>query len=288
MPELPEVEAVRRQLEPAMRAARITHVELRRQHLRRPIPADFISRVQGRTVRAVERRGKYLLVGLSSGETIVMHLGMSGSFRVERGARRRRGRTHPDAAPAGRHDHVVLGLSTGAVVIYNDPRRFGVIDLLPAGSIAEDRALQSMGLEPLDAAFDAAALARACAGKRAAIKVVLLDQRTVAGIGNIYASEALHRAALSPLTRASALATRAGLPREPAVRLVSAIKAVLLEAIDRTERAYRSGRFRVYGRQGERCFRRGCGGTIRRISQAGRSTFYCPSCQRARRLSPVA
>ena len=217
-----------------------------------------------------------------------MHLGMSGSFRVERRAPPGRGRTHPAAAAADRHDHVVLELSTGALVTYNDPRRFGVIDLLPAGSVVADRALQSMGPEPLDAAFDAAALARACAGKRAALKVVLLDQRTVAGIGNIYASEALHRAALSPLTRASALATRAGLPREPAVRLVAAIKAVLLEAIDRTERAHRSGRFRVYGREGEGCLRRGCGGTIRRISQAGRSTFYCPTCQRARRLPSAA
>jgi formamidopyrimidine-DNA glycosylase len=227
----------------------------------------------------VERRGKYLLAPLSSGDTIVMHLGMSGSFRIDR--RARRGRAQP-AAAADPHDHVVLALSTGTIVTYNDPRRFGMIDLLPAGSLVEDRALRSMGPEPLDAAFDAAALARACAGKRAALKVVLLDQRTVAGIGNIYASEALHRAGLSPLTRASTLATAAGQPREPAARLVAAIKAVLLDAIDRTERAYRSGRFRVYGREGQRCRRRGCGGTIRRISQAGRSTFYCATCQRAR------
>jgi formamidopyrimidine-DNA glycosylase len=271
-----------------MRGARITRVELRRQRLRRQIPADFIARVQGRTVREVERRGKYLLARLSSGDTIVMHLGMSGSFQIDRRAPQRRGRRHPAITIADPHDHVVLVLSTGTIVTYNDPRRFGVIDLLAAGAIVEDRALESMGPEPLDRAFDAAALARACAGKRAALKVVLLDQRTVAGIGNIYASEALHRAALSPLTRASVLATASGLPREPAVRLVAAIKTVLLEAIDRTERAYRSGRFRVYGREGQRCLRRGCGGTIRRISQAGRSTFYCPTCQRARPPVPRA
>jgi formamidopyrimidine-DNA glycosylase len=277
MPELPEVEAVRRELEPALRGARIERVLLRRHNLRRPFPTDFASRLEGQTVRSVERRGKYLLVRLGSGDTLVMHLGMSGSFRIE--GRSSRGATLA-IAETDAHDHVVFTLSTGAVVTFNDPRRFGVMDVIADGPIAEHRTFQAMGPEPLSAAFDATALARACAGKRSALKVALLDQRVVAGVGNIYASEALHRAGLSPRRRSSTIATPAGLPREHAVRLASAIKAVLLEAIERKERPYRSGRFRVYEREGEPCRRRGCDGTIRRITQAGRSTFYCPTCQR--------
>jgi formamidopyrimidine-DNA glycosylase len=280
MPELPEVEAVRRELEPALRGARIEHVLLRRHNLRRPFPADFAARLEGQTVRAVERRGKYLLVRLGSGDTLVMHLGMSGSFRVERPPRRSgRGATIA-IAETDAHDHVVFTVSTGAIVTFNDPRRFGVMDVIADGPIVKHRTFKAMGPEPLSADFDAAALARACAGKRLALKVALLDQRIVAGLGNIYASEALHRAQLSPRRRSSTIATPAGLPREHAVRLVSAIKAVLQEAIERQERPYRSGRFRVYEREGEPCRRRGCGGTIRRIFQAGRSTFYCPTCQR--------
>ena len=280
MPELPEVEAVRRELEPALRGARIEHVLLRRHNLRRPFPADFAARLEGQTVRAVERRGKYLLVRLGSGDTLVMHLGMSGSFRVERASPRSGRGAHVPIAETDAHDHVVFTVSTGASVTFNDPRRFGVMDVIPDGPIGNHRTFQAMGPEPLSAEFDAAALARACAGKRSALKVALLDQRTVAGLGNIYASEALHRAGLSPRRRSSTIATSAGLPREHAVRLASAIKTVLQEAIERKERPYRSGRFRVYEREGEPCRRRGCGGTIRRIVQAGRSTFYCPTCQR--------
>jgi formamidopyrimidine-DNA glycosylase len=280
MPELPEVEAVRRELEPALRGARIEHVLLRRHNLRRPFPADFAARLEGQTVGAVERRGKYLLVRLGSGDTLVMHLGMSGSFRVERASRRSGRGAHGVPAETDAHDHVVFTVSTGAVVTFNDPRRFGVMDVIADGPIGRHRTFQAMGPEPLSGDFDAAALARACAGKRSALKVALLDQRTVAGLGNIYASEALHRAGLSPRRRSSTIATPAGLPREHAVRLASAIKTVLQEAIERKERPYRSGRFRVYEREGEPCRRRGCGGTIRRIFQAGRSTFYCPTCQR--------
>ena len=207
-----------------------------------------------------------------------MHLGMSGSFRVD--ARSRRRDRGPGNSPADPHDHVVFELSNGSIVTFNDPRRFGVMDLIVAEPSAGRGALHALGLEPLDADFDAAALARACAGRRVALKVALLDQRTVAGLGNIYASEALHRAGLSPLRRASTIATVSGRPRAHAVRLTSAIKSVLLEAIARSERPYRAGRFRVYEREGERCPKRGCGGTIRRIWQAGRSTFYCPRCQR--------
>ena len=268
MPELPEVDAVRRQLAPAMRGARFTRVSLRRKDLRRPFPKDFAARLNGRTVRAVGRRGKYLIVDLSSGETLIIHLGMSGSFRV--------GRTIGSAAP---HDHVVFDMSSGATVTYNDPRRFGVMDLVPSAGL--DNRLAAIGPEPMSPEFDGAALARALAGRRTSLKAALLDQTTVAGLGNIYASEALHVARLSPRRRAGSLATASGQPRDGAHRLAAAIKTVLRRAMTRSLAAqYRGGRFRVYERAGERCPTPGCGGTIRRITQAGRSTFYCPVCQR--------
>ena len=258
-------------LDRSLRGARIARVHLGRADLRRPFPLDLTSRLAGRTVRSVTRRGKYLLVGLDSADTLLIHLGMSGSFR-----------TSPVLAreAADRHDHVVLELASGIVVTFNDPRRFGLMDLLRAGEAGEHAAIASLGPEPLEATFGAAVLARACAGKRVALKVALLDQRVVAGVGNIYASEALHAARLSPRRRASTIATPSGLPREPAVRLAAAIKAVLRKAIARQEQAYRSGRFRVYEREGEPCPRATCAGTIRRITQAGRSTYYCPVCQR--------
>src|SRR5262249_11813474 len=217
------------------------------------------------------RRGKYLMVVLDSSDLLLMHLGMSGSFRLDR-------RSPPSTAEP--HDHVVFELSNGAVLTFNDPRRFGLMDLLDAGQVAGHRVLKAIGPEPLTVAFDAEALARACAGKRAPLKAALLDQRVVAGLGNIYAREALHLARLSPRRTASTIATRGGKPRPSAVRLAAAIKKVLQEAIARTRRSYRTGRFRVYDREGEACLRRGCGGTIRRLEQAGRSTFYCPTCQR--------
>jgi formamidopyrimidine-DNA glycosylase len=178
------------------------------------------------------------------------------------------------------HDHVVLELSSGTVVTFNDPRRFGVMDIVAADAVAAHDTLATLGPEPLDAGFDAATLARACAGKRVSLKVALLDQALVAGVGNIYASEALHHARLSPRRRASTIATRAGAPRAAAVRLAAGIKAVLRQAIARQEQAYRSGRFRVDEREGEPCPRRHCPGTIRRITQGGRSTYFCPTCQR--------
>jgi formamidopyrimidine-DNA glycosylase len=277
MPELPEVETVRRRLEPAMRGARIEHVLLRRKNLRRPFPPAFASRLEGRRIRSVDRRGKYLLVALDSGDTLLMHLGMSGSFRITRGSKRR---TAAAAETTGElHDHVVFTLSNGVTVTFNDPRRFGVMDLLADGRGSHE-ALAELGPEPLDPSFGAETLARALAGKRVALKVALLDQRVVAGLGNIYASEALLLAGLSPLRRSSTLTTVAGRPTARAIRLAAAIKTVLREAIARKERPYRAGRFRVYDREGEPCRAPGCRGTIRRISQGGRSTFYCPSCQR--------
>jgi formamidopyrimidine-DNA glycosylase len=252
------------------RGASIDRVELRRPDLRKPFPADFSQRLTGQAIRSIDRRGKYLLARLGSGDSLLIHLGMSGDFRT----------TTPRQtnAPADPHDHVVITLSSGVVVTFNDPRRFGLMDLI---RVEHDHdGLRGLGPEPLDDAFDAQVLARACAGKKVALKVALLDQRLVAGVGNIYASEALHHARLSPRRRASTIATPAGAPRDAAFRLVAGIKAVLLRAVAANVRAYESGRFRVYEREGKPCPRRGCGGTIRRITQAGRSTYFCPVCQR--------
>ena len=272
MPELPEVEAVRRMLEPAMRGAKFRRVILNRPNLRIPFPDHFADRLRGRTAEAVMRRGKYLLLTLSSGETLIVHLGMSGWFHVAPIGDRTR-----DADP---HDHVVFVMSSGQRVVFNDPRRFGFMDLASTGQLAEYPSLRAMGPEPLSAEFNAASLARACRSKKAAIKVTLLDQRVVGGLGNIYASEVLHHARLSPLRTASVMATAKGAPREGAVQLAASIKAVLTSAIRRSESPYQSGRFRVYDRADEPCLRKGCAGTIKQITQAARSTFYCPACQR--------
>ena len=272
MPELPEVEAVRRRLAPVMEGAQFDRVVLRRQNLRRPFPRNFARRLRSRTVLALRRRAKYLVAELSSGEALLMHLGMSGSFNVDRTE------TGPDRQPEP-HDHVVFHMSSGATITFNDPRRFGLMDLVPRGGI--DRTLAAMGPEPLEADFDGVRLARACVGKRVSLKVALLDQQVVAGLGNIYVSEALHRAGLSPRRRAGTIATSSGRPRPSAQRLAAAIKQVLQDAIAREAlSSYRGSRFRVYDREGEHCRTNGCGGTVKRISQAGRSTFYCPICQR--------
>ena len=275
MPELPEVEQVRRELAPFLEGARVRDVELRRANLRTPFPPEFRERLLGQTVRALERRAKYLLASLSSGETLVMHLGMTGEFKVDVG--------RPDADPVApdRHDHVIFTLDSGTRVTFNDARRFGFMDLVAAGALDAHPTIGGLGPEPLSEAFDAVALARALRGKRTPIKVALLDQAVVAGVGNIYASEALHVARLSPFRKAATLATPAGAPRETTGRLATAIRQVLQQAIARASRAgYRGARFRVYDRAGEPCLRRGCGGTIRRRTQAGRSTFWCPVCQR--------
>ena len=247
-------------------------VVVRRPDLRAPFPEKFSARLTNQAALAVQRRAKYLLVPLSSGETLVMHLGMSGWFRIEH--------RRIDPSP-GRHDHVMFYMSSAAVVIFSDPRRFGFMDLIPTASLPAHPVLGKLGPEPLSAEFDAAALARACRGKKTTLKVALLDQQVVAGLGNIYASEALHVAGLSPHRRASTIATPSGAPRESARRLTAAIKRVLTGAITRkTASEYRSSRFRVYDREAERCRRAKCTGTIRRRTQAGRSTFFCPVCQR--------
>jgi formamidopyrimidine-DNA glycosylase len=263
VPELPEVEAARRQIAPAMVRARITAVDLRRPDLRKPFPPHFARRLTGQTVVRLTRRAKYLLAKLSSGETLVMHLGMSGSLRVERDGRTVRATRRRQAA-GGPHDHVVFHMSSGNAVVFNDPAT-----------------LSRLGPEPLSEHFDAEALARACRGRKTSLKAALMDQRVVAGLGNIYASEALHVAGLSPRRRASTIATATGMPKDAARRLTAAIKQVLEQAILRqSSAAYRNSPFLVYDRQGEACPRKKCRGTIRHQIQGGRATYYCPVCQR--------
>jgi formamidopyrimidine-DNA glycosylase len=268
LPELPEVEEVRRQLQPAMEGVRIHRVTANRPDLRHPLPVDFVKRLEGTTVVTLRRRAKYLIASLSSGDQLLMHLGMSGSFRIEK----RLEMTVP-------HDHVVFEMSSGTIIVFNDPRRFGSMAIVPSGQVEHDRSLSALGPEPLASTFTAKMLAASLKGKRTPLKAALLDQRVVAGLGNIYVSEALHVARLSPRRRASTLATTSGSPRPTAERLVPAIKQVLREAVA-AQRRGGLDRFRVYDREARRCPRRGCGGTIRRIVQAGRSTYYCPVCQR--------
>jgi formamidopyrimidine-DNA glycosylase len=293
MPELPEVETVRRGLAPVMEGARFIKVEANRPDLRRPFPKDFVKRLTGKTVTGLGRRAKYLLADLSSGDVLMMHLGMSGSFRVAKGGRAKTpGKFHHPRSQVRAHDHVVFHMSSGAQVIFNDPRRFGLMLLVPRAELSEHPLMREVGPEPLGNAFDAAMLARACAGKKTNLKAALSDQKVVAGLGNIYVCEALHRARLSPKRRASTLAGRNGVPNERAERLVDAIKAVLNDAIAAGGSSLRDHRrtdgelgefqhnFRVYDREGERCVTPGCPGTVKRIVQGGRSTFFCPTCQK--------
>lgn len=256
-------------------------VILTRKNLRQPFPRRLAQRLIGACVEALHRRGKYILASLSTGETLIIHLGMSGAFRIEREVRFVGDGFDPESGEPERHDHAIFHLSSGATVFFNDPRRFGIVDLRPTAKLSSLASLGKLGPEPLEPAFDGAVLAAACRGKRTPIKVALLDQRIVAGVGNIYASEALHRVGLSPRRAAAFIATPAGRPREIASQLAAAIRDVLNEAIERAEgRNYRSSRFRVYEREGEPCLRAGCRGRIKRITQAGRSTFFCPVCQK--------
>jgi formamidopyrimidine-DNA glycosylase len=252
-----------------MQGVRIDRVVMRRPDLRYPLSDDFVRRLQGQTVRAIRRRAKYLAAELSSGDLLLTHLGMSGSFRVER--------TPVRLLP---HDHVVFEMASGATVVFNDPRRFGSMRIVDRGHVSEDPVLTALGPEPLRGRFDGGALAEALGRRTTSLKMVLSDQRVVAGLGNIYVCEALHRARLSPRRSASTLMTTSGAPRPQAYVLAQAIKDVLAEAIARRYRTDGSDRFRVYDREGRRCLRRGCHGVIRRIVQAGRSTFFCPVCQR--------
>ena len=293
MPELPEVETVRRGLVPVMEGARFRKVEARRGDLRWPLPKDFVQRLEGQTVTGLGRRAKYILADLSSGEVLLMHLGMSGSFRVsEAGTETSPGGFHHERSKAAAHDHIVFHMSNGGTATFNDPRRFGSMKLVPRAQLDQEPLLRALGPEPLGNEFDAAMLARACAGKKTSLKAALLDQRVVAGLGNIYVCEALHLSHLSPKRKASTIAGRKREPNERAQALVGSIRAVLTDAIKAGGSSLRDHRqtsgelgyfqhnFRVYDREGEACPTPGCGGTIRRIVQGGRSTFFCPVCQK--------
>ncbi|HXD46261.1 MAG TPA: bifunctional DNA-formamidopyrimidine glycosylase/DNA-(apurinic or apyrimidinic site) lyase [Pseudolabrys sp.] len=289
MPELPEVETVRRGLAPAMEGARVDKVEVRHRGLRWPIARDFEKRIEGKTVDGLGRRAKYLTADLSSGDVLVMHLGMSGSFRIGNDAKP--GVYYHEKSKSTAHDHVVFHMSNGKTITFNDPRRFGSMKLVARAKIDAEPLLRGLGPEPLGNEFDAAMLAAACAGKKTSLKAALLDQRVVAGLGNIYVCEALFRAHLSPKRSASTIADRNGKPNARAEALVDAIRTVLEAAIKAGGSSLRDHRrtdgslgdfqhtFLVYDREGQPC-PTGCKGTVKRIVQAGRSTFYCPSCQK--------
>lgn len=292
MPELPEVETVRRGLAPVMEGAKFVAVEAHRLDLRWPLPKDFARRLTGRRVEHLGRRAKYLLAALDDGEILVMHFGMSGSFRIaHETSDKTPGEFHHPRGNSGTHDHVVFHLSSGASVTFNDPRRFGAMLLVRGEKLAQDKLFRALGPEPLDAAFTAAVLAAACAGKKTSLKAALSDQRVVAGLGNIYVCEALHRAHLSP-RRMAAILSRRNAPTGAARSLVKAIRQVLSAAIKAGGSSLRNyvkadgelgdfqHRFRVYDREGAPCPTPRCKGKIRRIVQVGRSTFYCPVCQR--------
>jgi formamidopyrimidine-DNA glycosylase len=286
MPELPEVETVRRGLGPVLAGARLARVEARRPDLRFPLPEGFVQRLTGARIERLERRAKYLLAPLDRGDTLVMHLGMTGRFEVAgAGGRERPGQFVLAQAPDPRHAHVVFETEAGVLVTFYDPRRFGYMDLLPTEALEAHPWFAALGPEPLGPGFDAAYLKRAFAGRRAPVKAALLDQRVVAGLGNIYVCEALFRAGIDPERAAGAIAAR------KLQALVQIIRAVLCEAIEAggsTLRDFASAegslgyfqhRFQVYGREGEPCLKPGCKGRVERIVQSGRSTFACSRCQ---------
>ena len=268
-------------------------MEVRRKDLRFPFQRDFVARLAGQTVTGLGRRAKYLLADLASGDVLLMHLGMSGSFRVIKDDDERApGQFHHPRGEDRAHDHVVFRMSSGASVVFNDPRRFGYMKIIARGAIEEEPLLRGLGPEPLGNEFDAAMLARSCANKKTSLKAALLDQRVVAGLGNIYVCEALFRSHLSPRRLAATLATRKGEPTDHAKRLVNAIHAVLNQAIKAGGSSLRDHRqtsgelgyfqhsFQVYDREGEKCQTTGCSGIVRRFTQNGRSTFWCPKCQK--------
>lgn len=283
MPELPEVETVRRGLQPVMENAVIADAEVRRPDLRWPLPARMAERLTGQLVLRLRRRSKYILADLSSGETLIIHLGMSGRILISGAIQGLFNQAH---SPKSKHDHVVFNMGNGARVTFNDPRRFGAMDLVATEAAEDHKMLRTLGPEPLGNSFSGEYLAECLKGRRTPIKAALLDQRIVAGLGNIYVCEALHRAGINP----KRLAGRIG--RARIETLVPIIRDVLNEAIvagGSSLRDYRQAdgelgyfqhNFRVYDREGNPCQTPGCAGSVRRIVQSGRSSFYCPVCQR--------
>jgi len=282
MPELPEVETIRRGLAERLEGRRLERVIQRRPDLRQAMPARLVERLQGRRVVRLDRRAKYLLIWLDDGAVLILHLGMSGRLLI--GA--------ATTAPPDRHDHLIFETDDGTVVRFNDARRFGLVDLTDETELAGHKLLQGLGPEPLGNDFNGPVLAASLAGKATPIKAALLDQRVVAGLGNIYVCEALYRAHLSPRRLAATLATKKAEPTDHAKGLVNAIHAVLNQAIKAGGSSLRDHRqtsgelgyfqhsFQVYDREGEKCQTAGCGGVVRRFTQNGRSTFWCPKCQK--------
>ena len=288
MPELPEVETVRRGLAPVLEGARIAQAQVNRPDLRWPFPDRMAERLSGARIERLRRRSKYILADLDTGETLIVHLGMSGRMIISapEGARDMLAQFHHLHPAPAKHDHVVIDTEAGARVTFNDARRFGAMDLCPTDAVERHWLIEGLGPEPLGNAFNAAHLIVAFEGRRTPVKTALLDQRIVAGLGNIYVCEVLHRAGISPLRHAGRIAA----PRVGA--LVPIIRDVLSEAIEAGGSSLRDYRqadgelgyfqhsFRVYGREGERCVTAGCQGGIHRVVQSGRSSFYCPACQR--------
>ena len=296
MPELPEVETVRRGLQPALEGARIVRVEARRPDLRFPLPDRFAARLEGKRVEALGRRAKYLLVHLQGGPALICHLGMSGSFRIEQDEDSRQpGTFHHERSRNAAHDHVVFHVEPRqgppARIVFNDPRRFGFM-LFSEGPPDEHPMLRDLGIEPTGNSLDGAHLAAMLKDRKAPLKAALLDQTTIAGLGNIYVCEALWRAHLSPLRPAGTLGKASGKSREMADALATSIRAVIADAIaaggsSLRDYAHADGSlgyfqhsFAVYDREGAPCPTPGCGGHVERIVQSGRSTFYCRTCQK--------
>lgn len=296
MPELPEVETVRRGLQPVMEGARIERVETRRPDLRFPLPERFAERLEGRTISALGRRAKYLTAHVDGGPALICHLGMSGSFRVEAGTDSDTpGAFHHERAKALAHDHVVFHMEKPrgetARVVFNDPRRFGFM-LFAEGVTDDHPMLAGLGIEPTGNALDGRLLQELFQGRRSPLKAALLDQRLIAGLGNIYVAEALWRAGLSPLRAAGTIAKRGKKAAARADALAEAVRSVIADAIKAGGSSLRDyiqadgslgyfqHSFSVYDREGEPCPTPGCKGHVTRVVQSGRSTFYCPSCQR--------
>lgn len=285
MPELPEVETVRRGLAPALVGRRIKRAQAKRADLRFPFPERFAARLRGRRVEALERRAKYLLARLDNGLVWITHLGMTGRWSIL-GAKRQPGDFYYAEPPDPTHTHVVVEMEEGARLEFNDPRRFGYMDLIAEDALDAHPFFKGLGPEPLGNQFHEGHLKKAFAGKKTSVKAALLDQRVVAGLGNIYVVEALHRAQIAPTRPAGRISSKR------LERLFHAIRAVLEEAIEAggstlSDYAAVDGaqggfqhRFRVYDREGETCPTVDCGGTIVRAVHGGRSTFWCPRCQR--------